>query len=108
MPWPRTTIVGVVCPCHTHIFHLRRRAQLRQRTPQVEVSTQTCDVGCLLWVGVVLRGVGLIFVLQTLPMRAGLSGRLRLLCFRCLRPACRVRVRVTWFRRPRMYVLGHG
>ena len=73
MPWPRATIVGVVCPCHTHIFHLRLRAQLRQRTPQVEVSTQTCDVGCLLWVGVVLRGVGLMFVVQTLPMREDLT-----------------------------------
>ncbi len=108
MPWSRTTVVGVVFPCHTHIFHHNRRARLRQPTPQVEVSTQTYELGCLVWVWVVLRGVGRVFVWQTPPMRAGLNGRLRWLCVRCLRPACRMRVRATWFRRPRMYVLGHG
>ena len=102
MPWSRTTVVGVVYPCHTHIFHHNRRARLRQQTPQFEVCTLTCKVVCLAWVGVVLRGVGRIFVLQTLPMRACHNGRLRCLCFRCLRPASRVKVRVTWFRRPTM------
>jgi hypothetical protein len=108
MPWSRTTVVGVGYPCHTHFFHHNRRARLRQQTPQVEVCTLTCKVVCLVWVGVVLRGVGRIFVLQTLPMRAGLNAGLLWLCFRCLRPACRVRVRVTWFRRSTMCVLGHG
>ena len=98
----------VLCtPYHTHIFH-NRCAQLRQQTNQIEVSTQTCEVGCLLWNWVVLRSVGRIFVLQTLPMRAGLNAGLLWLCFRCLRPACRVRMRVTWFRRPTMCILGHG
>ena len=45
MPWPLRTVVGEVFPCHTHIFHHNRRARLREQTPQVEVSTQTYEVG---------------------------------------------------------------